>query len=311
MRSRRVSKATRARYLEQRQTTMITELDDGQRRDAFRRKIDAKIGAGSRGGVDADVTLIALVGPPEAEVLLSYSRGNRNESASTVDAYARDMAAGRWTVENGNPLVVTSSGRLVNGHHRLRAVLRSTASVRMKISFGNPEEAIDVADGHRPRSMADRFALRGEHNTHRLVAAIRMCMVLTGGGKNATLRRTLPEVEEALALHAEAVSAIRGLLHRKFQAGFWGALLFAYPVDPGAVLALVDEVTRGEGITGPAYAIREYMIRTKSAGIQAAMGIAIRTLYAVRAHIERRPLTKFSVTGDTTIIEWFSSRRPK
>lgn len=306
-----MSKSTRERF-QRSQVSLVQSLEDAQlRADTFRRRLEEKVREGAAGGVDADVGWITLVGPIEAEALLGLSRGNRSESSATVDVYARDMVAGKWAHENGNPLVVTASGRLVNGHHRLRAVIRAGVAVRLKISFGNPEEALDVADGHRPRSLGDRFALRGESNSKLLVASVRMLVVLAEGGGTITRKRSLSEMERAIATYKDEIERVRAYFTNKFPASFWGALMFAHPVNPGSVESLAVEVVRGEGASGPAYRIRDYMLSTKSAGGQHQLNVATRTLYAARAQIEHRPLSKFAPKEGSSIIDWFQARRAR
>lgn len=50
-----------------------------------------------------------------------------------VTRYARDMAAGRW-VMNGEPLILDPEGNLLDGRHRLAAVIEARVAVRFPIS---------------------------------------------------------------------------------------------------------------------------------------------------------------------------------
>jgi hypothetical protein len=276
--------------------------------DRFRSEVQRRIDDASESELDDDVRWIVRIGPVEADVLLSFSRGNRNESTETVQAYARDMAQGNWVEENGSPFLFTRSGRLGNGHHRLYAIKRSGAVIRVVLSFGNPEESVNTTDAGRPRSISDRLQLAGRTSTTRRVASLRMAMTLASGHGHAS-KRTLAEIEQAEKDHSMALKGLAPHIGPRFPAAFWGAMIFAHPVSPASVEALAEEVCRGEGVSGPAFTLREYITRTKSAGFTHQMNIAKRTLYAARAHLERRPLTKFAPKDDDSIVDWFRARR--
>lgn len=62
--------------------------------------------------------------PPEAESILSRMTGNRKRRKTYVDTLAADMREGRW-VDTHEPIAMSVDGNLIDGQHRLAAVVLS------------------------------------------------------------------------------------------------------------------------------------------------------------------------------------------
>jgi hypothetical protein len=101
---------------------------------------------------------IILVTPEIAANWLAYNTSNRQLRKSLVRDYAAQMKDGEWMVTHqqiaftGN---LTLPGRLIDGQHRLSAVILSGVSVRMAVAFGVDEKTFTVTDRGAPRSAGD------------------------------------------------------------------------------------------------------------------------------------------------------------
>ena len=84
-----------------------------------------------RGEILDTLTLYREEITPEiaAQMLKHSNPGNRKISKSTVDAYANDMMNNEWDANAVNPIVFDSTGMLVEGHHRLNAVIISNTPI--------------------------------------------------------------------------------------------------------------------------------------------------------------------------------------
>ncbi len=98
--------------------------------------------------------------PALAAKLLQANTGNRNLSQRRVAAYADEMSAGRW-VSDGSPYRVSASGRLLDGQHRLAAIVRSGVTVPAVLITDLPDEAQLTVDTGTPRSFAHFLQVRG------------------------------------------------------------------------------------------------------------------------------------------------------
>ncbi|WP_394845162.1 hypothetical protein LZC95_50070 [Pendulispora brunnea] len=278
--------------------------DQEKRAIAFRQEIQQWIALG-RTAPDP-IRAWVDIGPREAEILLSFSKGNRNEAEPTVSMYRRDIARNVWK-KNHQGMAFAKSGWFGDGHHRCRAVIESGKTVRVGIDFGVDDDAFATADMGRGRSVPDQLALRGLKNSTKMVAALRLCMSLAER-KLYTIKWSLDEVETAFTTHETAIHAFAKLGTSRLPASFWGTLIYAHPVATDVLERLGDDVVRGEGITGTAYTLREYLTRRDVARPDPFV-VAQRTLYAAKACIEGRQLTKFAPRDTDSIFAWFAAQR--
>ncbi|MCQ4159931.1 hypothetical protein NON00_08310 [Roseomonas sp. GC11] len=90
---------------------------------------------------------IETITPEMAEAYLTHNTRNRKIVAAHVDAIARDIRAGNWMM-NAQPICFSRSGRLLNGQHRLSAVLLAGEAIEVPVMRGLPEEAYATYDIH-------------------------------------------------------------------------------------------------------------------------------------------------------------------
>ncbi|WBV45528.1 ParB/RepB/Spo0J family partition protein [Pseudoroseomonas cervicalis] len=90
---------------------------------------------------------IETITPEMAEAYLGHNTRNRKIVAAHVDAIARDIRAGNWMM-NAQPICFSRSGRLLNGQHRLSAVIQAGEPIEVPVMRGLPEEAYATYDIH-------------------------------------------------------------------------------------------------------------------------------------------------------------------
>lgn len=96
--------------------------------------------------------------PDLAHQMLSRNEGNRRLRVWWVEAMASAMSRGEWlTTHQG--VAFTAAGRLVDGQHRLAAVVKSGVSIEILVVRGLDETAFHVIDNGIKRTMADLTGL--------------------------------------------------------------------------------------------------------------------------------------------------------
>lgn len=111
------------------------------------------------------------VTPEVAEELLNLnSSGQRTLTSTTVERYATDMATEDW-IFNGAPILITNKNVLIDGQHRLNAIVASDEPQTLLVVYGVDEEAMATVDNGRRRSYGDVLKMRKVKN-HGLVAAL-------------------------------------------------------------------------------------------------------------------------------------------
>jgi hypothetical protein len=215
---------------------------------------------------------IVLVTPAQASSWLAANTGNRHVRPTVVTRYARDMAAGSGEL-NGETVKIASTGRILDGQHRLLAVVESGVAVQMFVVTGLPETVQETVDRGLPRNIADALRLRGEVNVILLAGAIAQAIVAKS--PRPSQNEFWPSTKEAMAYLDEhpqiRESCNRGELLRK---------AIAYPATTGAALhhlfAELDEEDADEFVKAlaegadlaedsPILRLREIMIREMSA----------------------------------------------
>jgi hypothetical protein len=96
---------------------------------------------------------IEAIDPARAARYLEHNIRNRRLSQAHIEAIARDLAQDRWMF-NAQPICFANNGRLLNGQHRLRAVIRAGRPIEVPVVRGLDEAAYATYDSH-PKRRAD------------------------------------------------------------------------------------------------------------------------------------------------------------
>lgn len=95
------------------------------------------------------------INPEKAQEYLDLNtENNRRVSPSTVDRYAQDMKDGRWLI-NGDPIRFTSEGKLIDGQHRLQAIVKSQSTIKTLVVKGLSVESMQTIDLGKKRTLSD------------------------------------------------------------------------------------------------------------------------------------------------------------
>ncbi|MCG3181420.1 MAG: hypothetical protein BIFFINMI_03813 [Phycisphaerae bacterium] len=126
---------------------------------------------------------------------------NRPVIRAVVKRYARAMKAGQWRLTHQG-IAFDPHGRLLDGQHRLWAVVEADVPVEMHVWFNVPADEAMVIDGGKGRSIADQLRLCGGAGK---ATPVRMSVVraMLGRGERATV--TSDEAFDVLTRHALAL----------------------------------------------------------------------------------------------------------
>ncbi|MFD2025053.1 hypothetical protein [Promicromonospora aerolata] len=138
-----------------------------------------------------------VVTPDLAEQWLTKNTHNRNSRQRVIDGYATDMMAGNWK-DNGAAIVFAKDGTLLDGQHRLFAILQAEVTVRMLVVRGAEKDAQDTIDGGAKRKLSDVLHLRGEAHYTALAAGLRRITAYELVGDNAGGWSYTPTTQQSL-----------------------------------------------------------------------------------------------------------------
>lgn len=146
--------------------------------------------------------------PEMAEAMLAHNAGNRNVRSGQVDMYAREMANGRWRLTGDGPRF-DEAGALIDGQHRLLAIVKAGVPVDMFVFRGISNEARPAIDTGIARTAADFLRWSGEHDTMILAAAVRLAITMEKyDGKKTKTKIPTQDIYEWLTVHPEIRPAV-------------------------------------------------------------------------------------------------------
>ena len=106
----------------------------------------------------------------------------RHTSGPLIGRFTGAIQRGEWTL-NGESIKFDTDGHLIDGQHRLRAVLAAGQPITTIVVRGLPSDARETVDIGHSRNLADLIAMRGERWNTVLAAALYQ---LSGYRRNGT-----------------------------------------------------------------------------------------------------------------------------
>lgn len=155
----------------------------------------------------ADVLTIT---PDLAKEWLDRNVHNRPVRKNKVVNYARDMQAGNWAL-NGEAIKFAVDGVLLDGQHRLLAIVAADVPVQMLVVTGLANDTQTTMDSGVKRTTGDALGLEGEKNSQMLAAVLKKIWMWEQGDLKFSANYT-PSTAECAALLAE-----RPEIHRSVE----------------------------------------------------------------------------------------------
>lgn len=148
------------------------------------------IGTSSHGNYVAEFLFVT---PEMASEWLELNVKNRNLDQKRVTDYAADMDAGRWEFD-GATIRFAASGSLLDGQHRLQAIITHGRPVLCLVVSGLGERSQDVMDTGRKRTASDMFSIHGRPSPV-LVASVARMANAWNEGRIRTSQSTIGKAE--------------------------------------------------------------------------------------------------------------------
>jgi hypothetical protein len=157
---------------------------------------------------------LVTVTPEMAREWLESNNGNRPLRGDNVKALARDMRSGDWRLV-GDPIRIDRLGNLIDGQHRLAAVVDSGVAVPFFVGTGLDPEDKRVIDSGIKRRPGDQLVMDGRAQGVALASALRLMYSLeVGRPYDGSLKVTNAELFHTAERHPtmlDSLLATRGL----------------------------------------------------------------------------------------------------
>lgn len=226
---------------------------------------------------------------------------NRPLAEKAVQSMVNDMISGNWRLTH-QAIAFNGDGKLIDGQHRLTAVVQSKTPIQMLVIWNETSDLKDPIDRNRPRSIG---FITGHRSN--VVAALTILRSFEQGFDNKS-PITVSETEEQYAKHGAVLEKLIEQVPRGYSllSGMLGACAWAYPINSDAVIEFATKVVTGEMLMGddPAYAYRSWKDRNKNVG---AWYMALATANCVRFQCYKAP-QRSVYTGESG-YRWITTQR--
>lgn len=270
---------------------------------------------------------------PQMAIKFILGKGrNRHPDRDRVREMANIMLAALWYINPASPLMFDTSGRLVNGQHRMWALLLAWRELgepegygfRFLVAYNVTKQDIAVADAGPggKRTVKDTLMIVGgvDHKT-----AIRLSSFTTGlvilEGRPYTKNHTHDGIQamrrrykNGITWGLEKFPNTKGLN----QSSIASALVFAYNTAPVKVDEFADMIINGHGLKAddPAMAFRRWYERKSGQrdftgrNSKERTEMAHRLLHSLHKFIHSEKVSK-TMLATPDIIEFFAKNNSK
>lgn len=119
-----------------------------------------------------------LITPNIAKQLLESNIRNRHIKNDLLLRYVSDMIEGRWKEDTGETIKIAKTGVVLDGQHRLWAVVKSNKNIYFHIITNMEDSVYDVLDSGAKRTSSDVFHIEGIKNSNTLSGIISSYYIL-------------------------------------------------------------------------------------------------------------------------------------
>ena len=247
-----------------------------------------------------------LVTPTKAAAWLANNAGNRPLSPARVERYAAQMREGHWEL-NGETIILGPGDELIDGQHRLSALVAADVKLQMLVARGVAMAARPTVDTGRTRSLSHIVAMMDadESNVSKIVSWAKLKERLLG-------RRAADMTHEEWAAwrkdNGPGIDWVRehylgGAKGPMRSAPVAGSLVFAYRTKPMKLREFATQLRDGTGLKAgdPAHTMRKWFVDQPVAMRSDALGVARRVLAAAAAHVSGERLDRSQI-GDRGLV---------
>lgn len=129
-------------------------------------------------------TEVIEITPELAKKMLLKNKGNRIVSDRHVNFISQQMLAGKWRFA-ADPIRFSKSGKLIDGQHRLLAVVKSNTAYDFLVIHGLDDDVFNMIDTGKNRNASDLLSIQGISAAGKVASAARFIILFEAGRYNA------------------------------------------------------------------------------------------------------------------------------
>lgn len=130
-------------------------------------------------------TEVREISPEVASMMLKKNYNNRKLTKSNVTFLSKQMTEGKWLFD-GQPIRFDKFGRLLDGQHRLNAVVNSGTTQSFLVVSGLDDSTFQVMDTGKNRSGSDALSIMGVSYANSISACAKLVIKHNKGSHGKT-----------------------------------------------------------------------------------------------------------------------------
>lgn len=263
---------------------------------------------------------VMTITPEKAKELLKGNLTNRQISKSVVNLYANDMKSGNWKL-GGQGISISKTGRLLDGQHRLSAIIVANVPVAMLVCTDVDDTNVNFDTGKK-RTITDQYKIKAKNDkvdditSQKGVAFVRSCYAFLKSRNNDDVCRmnncavSFEEFDKFLGEHYDEMVEYYGYMMSggKVPAGIRNSTVFG---TLWAITKLNNTFSKEDFIrvanilkTGivleeydaPIIAFRDKLLAGNFTGFSGRREVINRCCYAIKKYMEKESVNKNFIT---------------
>lgn len=230
--------------------------------------------------------------PTMARELLLANGSNRKLRPNNVDMLAREIRNGRWQLTHQG-IALDKDGAILDGQHRLAAIIKADAPVEIMVTRNVPHGAILGVDAGANRTFSDRVHFEGASYSKAQAA---MARIIAFGAGDTTVR-SYGEITDLIEQHYEALMFARPTAAGSHKpAAVYAVIARAWYSQDRDRLAAFKDVFQLGTASGPedwaALRLRDHCYSARAGGTTVRKELYGRAETACWLFLNRRPATR-------------------
>lgn len=238
---------------------------------------------------------IELITPTKAREMLEHNTGNRRVRAAWVRNLAGMISSGEWKITHQG-VAFDTTGRLVDGQHRLMAIVEADKAAKIMVSRGLSDDTYKYVDGGRPRVYSDRINLVSDARDNVIANKIVWAYLCSAQQRHSDI--TVSLIEDTYIELAEGLAVVipyfRKHVRRITVSHVGAAAAVMCQKHPERGVEFLDGLISGELLerTSPIMNLRNFLL-----GERSSYGTEIywKTVAATQAFLQERNVVRLSV----------------
>lgn len=250
--------------------------------------------------------------PDMAKIFLEQNSSNRNIRTRKVEEYKKSMDKGFWRI-TGDGISLDPDGKLLDGQHRLHAIIDHGKPVTMAIISNVTAGVQQYMDCGAPRRVADNLKMFDEHKNASMLVSLAKSLTLFDTGEFESL--VIDEVRRLLKKYKDQITWFQANMTKELprSAYFYAPFLWLHKngyADEASMF--LDEMVTLEGLTrgSPVIALTKTLEKKKGNSTRQGLkplAIAMYTFNALRAYCEEESLQTKNLMPSSKGFDYFNA----